>query len=106
MLSGGNQQKVVVARAVDGSPRVLIASQPARGLDVEAAKLIYDAIIERCSKGMATLLICSDIEELIAYSDRIAVLYNGSLAGVLSRGEATIAKIGDLMTGGSTVKSK
>jgi simple sugar transport system ATP-binding protein len=98
-LSGGNQQKVVVARAMEGDPRLLVACQPTRGLDVEASRFVYRVLQEAKTRGLGVLLFSLDLDEVLRLSDRVAVLFNGRLAGVLSRGEATAERIGALMTG-------
>ena len=98
-LSGGNQQKVVFARAMDSDPRLLVACQPTRGLDVEAARFVYETLRTARAAGMGILLFSLDLEEILLLSDRIAVMFNGSIAGILDREEATPERIGALMTG-------
>ncbi len=97
-LSGGNQQKVILARELQGDPDVLIANQPTRGVDINAALNIRNKIIDARNKGTAVLLISADLEEIMHMSDRIAVLYKGELNGLLP-GDATIEEIGPLMLG-------
>lgn len=99
-LSGGNQQKVVVARALARNPRALVAMQPTRGLDVGASAAVYDAIRAHTAAGMGVLLFSLDLDELREVSDRIAVMYNGRIAGVLDRDEAGVERLGKLMTEG------
>ncbi|MCX6361130.1 MAG: ABC transporter ATP-binding protein [Armatimonadetes bacterium] len=99
-LSGGNQQKVVVARALARRPRALVAMQPTRGLDVGASAAVYDAIRARTAAGMGVLLFSLDLDELREVSDRIAVMYNGRIAGVLDRDDAAMDQLGKLMTEG------
>jgi simple sugar transport system ATP-binding protein len=99
-LSGGNQQKVLLARALGGAPRALIAMQPTRGLDVEATRLVYKTFRDAQAKGLAILLFSLDLDEIFELSDRIAVLYNGALAGIVPRAEATPEEIGRRMVGG------
>jgi simple sugar transport system ATP-binding protein len=101
-LSGGNQQKVVVARALARQPRALVAMQPTRGLDVGASAAVYDAIRARTAAGMGVLLFSLDLDELREVSDRIAVMYNGRIAGVMDRDEAGVDRLGKLMTEGRT----
>lgn len=99
-LSGGNQQKLVVAREMSRSPRLLVAVNPTRGLDVAATAFVHDAIRSHRTSGGATLLISSEIDELLALSDRILVLYRGNVVGSLRPGgteDRTI--LGRLMTG-------
>lgn len=101
-LSGGNQQKLLVARALQGTPRLLVAMQPTRGLDVEASSATFREIRARTAQGMGVLLFSLDLDELIASSDRIAVMYNGRIAGIIQRAEATPEAIGRMMMSGST----
>ena len=98
-LSGGNQQKVVIARAMESRPRLLIACQPTRGLDVEASRFVYRTLREAREAGLGVLLFSLDLEEVLELSDRVAVLYNGALAGILPRSQATPETVGALMTG-------
>jgi simple sugar transport system ATP-binding protein len=99
-LSGGNQQKVVVARAMESKPRFLIACQPTtRGLDVEASRFVYRTLSQARAKGLGVLLFSLDLDEIFQLSDRIAVMFNGRLAGILPRAVATPENIGALMTG-------
>ena len=97
-LSGGNQQRFVVARELEADPRLLLAFQPARGLDLKGTQDVYAAIRERCQAGMAALVVSFDLDELISHCDRIFVLNAGRLqeAGSKDREE-----IGRLMVGGS-----
>jgi general nucleoside transport system ATP-binding protein len=101
-LSGGNQQKVVIARALDGQPRVLVACQPTRGLDTGASGFVYEALRKAREAGMGVLLFSLDLDEVLALSDRIAVMFNGQIVDVLPRGEATAETVGALMTGAAT----
>ena len=100
-LSGGNQQKVVIARAMDGKPKLLVACQPTRGLDVEASRFVYETLRAARDKGLGILLFSLDLDEIFALSGRIAVLYNGTLAGVLPRRDANPDNVGALMTSGN-----
>ena len=97
-LSGGNQQKVILAREINSDPRVLIANQPTRGLDVGAAEYVRTKILEARNSGTSCLLVSADMEELLQLSDRIAVIYGGQLMGILPRGADPMA-IGRLMMG-------
>ena len=97
-LSGGNQQKVILAREIDGDPEVLIANQPTRGLDVGAAEYVRGKLLEARNKGAAVLVVSADLEELLQISDRIAVIYGGEIMGILPRSADTYA-IGALMMG-------
>ncbi len=98
-LSGGNQQKVVIARAMASEPRLLIACQPTRGLDVEAARFVYDTLRQARAAGLGVLLFSLDLDEIFALADRIAVMFDGGVAGVLPRAQATSQNVGALMTG-------
>ena len=97
-LSGGNQQKVILAREMNAEPEVLIADQPTRGLDVGAAEYVRSKIIEARNNGAAVLVVSADLEEILQVSDRIAVIYGGELMGILPRGADTY-QIGELMMG-------
>jgi simple sugar transport system ATP-binding protein len=99
-LSGGNQQKVVIARAMQGHPRLVVAMNPTRGLDVSSTEYVYNAFRDARAKGVSILLFSLDLDEIFALSDRIAVMYNGRLAGVLERASATMEEVGRLMVGG------
>jgi simple sugar transport system ATP-binding protein len=99
MLSGGNLQKTLLARELAGEPLVLLAAQPTRGLDVGAAEFVHGRFLEMRSKGRGVLLISEDLEEILALSDRIAVMYEGRIVGVLERGEASVRQIGLMMAG-------
>ena len=98
-LSGGNQQKVVVARELDGDPKVLIASQPTRGVDVGSIEFIHQRLVERRDAGMAVLLISSELDEILSLADRVAVLYRGRVVGVVDGAEAESDRIGLMMAG-------
>ena len=97
-LSGGNQQKVILARELSNEPQVLIASQPTRGLDIGAAEYVRKQILAARNQGAAVLIISADLEEILQLSDRIAVIYDGQLMGILPRGADTM-QIGAMMMG-------
>lgn len=99
-LSGGNQQKVVIARCVSRSPKALLLDEPTRGVDVGAREEIYRLVGELVSAGAGVLLASSDLPELLGLADRILVLCEGELAGELSRAEATEERIVLLAAGG------
>jgi ribose transport system ATP-binding protein len=84
-LSGGNQQKVVLARWLSMKPRVIIFDEPTRGIDVGAKNEIYELMRELANRGVAILMISSDMEEVIGVSDRIAVMHEGGISGFLER---------------------
>ncbi len=98
-LSGGNQQKVIVAREFSRPIKVLIASQPTRGLDVGSVEYIHQKILEKRSDGCAVLLVSSELDEIMALSDRIAVMYRGKIVDVLPAEQATKEHVGLLMAG-------
>lgn len=98
-LSGGNIQKLILARELSRKPGVLIASQPTRGLDIGATEYIHNRLMEQRAEGTATLLISEDLDEIIALSDRIAVIYEGQIMGVIERQDATLKNLGLLMAG-------
>ena len=100
-LSGGNQQKIVIARAMDGLPRLLVACQPTRGLDVEASRFVYKTLREARAQGLGILLFSLDLEEVLRLSDRVAVMFAGKIGGILPRSQATAEAVGALMTGAS-----
>jgi simple sugar transport system ATP-binding protein len=100
-LSGGNLQKVVLAREFDGAPRVLVVASPTRGLDVAAIETVHRYIREAAAGGVGVLLISEDLDEIQALADRIAVMYEGEIAAELEAGSATVEELGLLMAGGS-----
>ena len=99
-LSGGNQQKLIIAREVDNNPHVLIAVQPTRGLDVGAIEYVHKALIEARDQGKAVLLVSLELDEIMDVSDRIAVIYNGTIVDILEAAGADENHIGLLMAGG------
>jgi simple sugar transport system ATP-binding protein len=99
-LSGGNQQKLILSREIGAEPRVLIASQPTRGLDVGAAEFVHRRLMGLRDSGHAILLVSLDLDEVLALSDRIAVLSRGQIAGLMPRREADREELGLLMIGG------
>jgi len=104
-LSGGNQQKLVLGRELARSPKLLIAMQPTRGLDVGAIEYVHARLAEQRAAGMAILLISTELEELLTLSDRIVVLRDGRITGEVCRSEATTETIGNLMLGEAGVPS-
>ncbi len=99
-LSGGNQQKVIIAREVTNNPDLLIAVQPTRGLDVGAIEFVHSALIEQRDNGKAVLLVSLELDEVMDVSDRIAVIYDGQIVDILDAKDADENKIGLLMAGG------
>ena len=98
-LSGGNIQKVVLARELSRRPRVIVAAQPTRGLDIGATEYVRAQLLEQRRSGAATLLISEDLDEILALSDRIAVIYEGQIMDILPREAATSRQLGLLMAG-------
>lgn len=98
-LSGGNIQKVVVARELSREPRVIIAAQPTRGLDVGAMEYVRERLLEERKSGTAILLISEDLDEIFSLADRVAVIFEGQIMGVVQRNDATSEKLGLLMAG-------
>ncbi|MFP7732759.1 ABC transporter ATP-binding protein [Priestia aryabhattai] len=104
-LSGGNQQKAIIAREVDRSPELLIAAQPTRGLDVGAIEFIHKKLIEERDKGRAVLLVSLELDEVINLSDRIAVIYEGKIVDIVNPKETNEQELGLLMAGGTREKA-
>jgi simple sugar transport system ATP-binding protein len=100
-LSGGNQQKLIVGRELDSNPKVLIAAHPTRGVDVGAQSSIWDKLRAARDDGLGVLLITADLEELLALSDRIIVMFDGRINAELDPHEATPEMLGTYMTGGA-----
>ncbi|HZN21428.1 MAG TPA: ABC transporter ATP-binding protein [Gaiellaceae bacterium] len=98
-LSGGNQQKVILAREIDRDPRILIAAQPTRGLDVGAIEFVHRRLVEERDEGRAVLLVSLELEEVLSLADRILVIYEGEIVGEFSP-SATEEELGVAMTGG------
>lgn len=98
-LSGGNQQKVVIARELERAPKLLLATHPARGLDIAATKYIQNQIITARDAGAAVLLVSTELDEILEMSDRILVIFDGSVMDILPQRDATIEKLGLLMAG-------
>ncbi len=99
LMSGGNQQKLLVAREIGGDPTLLIAVYPSRGLDIGAAEAIHEILLEQCKKGVAVLLVSEELDELFQMADRIGVLCSGELMATLEKKEADYDTIGRLMSG-------
>jgi simple sugar transport system ATP-binding protein len=99
-LSGGNQQKLLLARELETDPKLMIASQPTRGLDVGAIEFVWKQILEQKAAGRAVLLISAELDEIYALSDRIVTLYEGRITGEFSP-DAAPEEIGGGMLGGA-----
>ncbi|MCL4832332.1 MAG: ABC transporter ATP-binding protein [Caldilineaceae bacterium] len=98
-LSGGNIQKLILARELARSPKVLVAAQPTRGVDIGATEYIHQRLLDQRENGTATLLISEDLDEVLALSDRIAVMYEGRVMDVVDREETSAEELGLLMAG-------
>ncbi len=98
-LSGGNIQKLILARELSRQPSVLVAAQPTRGVDISATEYIHRLLVGQRAKGTATLLISEDLDEIQNLSDRIAVMYEGRIMGVMECSEATAEQLGLMMAG-------
>ncbi len=99
-LSGGNMQKVVLARELSSSPRLLIAAQPTRGVDIGAIEYIHQQLVDQRTNGLAILLISADLQEVMKLSDRIAVMYEGEIVGIFpNTPDLTEDKLGLYMLG-------
>ncbi len=101
-LSGGNQQKVIIAREVTNDPDLLIAAQPTRGLDVGAIEYVHKSLVEQRDKNKAVLLVSLELDEILNVSDRIAVIYEGKIVGIVDAKDADENTIGLMMAGGGS----
>ncbi|MBX3582433.1 MAG: ABC transporter ATP-binding protein [Rhizobiaceae bacterium] len=99
LLSGGNMQKLILGRALDSAPSVILANQPTRGLDVGAVGYVHRRLLDARARGAAILLISEDLEEILALADRVIVMSKGRLSAASPRGARTIAQLGELMAG-------
>ena len=98
-LSGGNIQKLILGREIDGKPPVLVASHPTYGLDVGATEYLRKQLLQRRKEGGAILLVSEDLEEISELCDRIAVIFQGEFMGILEADDPNIADIGLMMAG-------
>jgi simple sugar transport system ATP-binding protein len=98
-LSGGNQQKLIVARELSREIKILIANQPTRGLDVGSIEYIHSTLIKMRDNGVGILLVSAELDEIISLSDRIAVMYEGEIVATLDAKDATREELGLLMAG-------
>ena len=98
-MSGGNQQKAIIAREVDKEPELLVAVQPTRGLDVGAIEYIHKQIVAERDKGRAVLLVSLELDEVMNLSDRILVIYEGELVGEFDPRKTTVEELGLYMAG-------
>ena len=102
-LSGGNQQKVVLAKWVATDPKILILDEPTRGVDIGAKKEIYSVINDLAAKGVAVVMVSSELPEVLGMSDRIMVVHEGHVTGIIDAATADQAKVMTLATGGTLV---
>ncbi|CAH2212338.1 guanosine ABC transporter (ATP-binding protein) [Tepidibacter aestuarii] len=100
-LSGGNQQKIIIAREVTNDPDLLIATQPTRGLDVGAIEFVHKSLVEQRDKGKGVLLVSLELDEVMSVSDRIAVIYEGKIVGIVDSKDADENTLGLMMAGGT-----
>ncbi len=103
-LSGGNQQKLVVAREIGRDPELLVAAQPTRGLDVGAIEFVHSQILAERAEGKAVLLVSLELEEVLSLADRILVMYEGRIVHEFTADEADEETLGYYMTGGGGAK--
>jgi simple sugar transport system ATP-binding protein len=103
-LSGGNQQKLILARELETDPKLLLAAQPTRGLDVGAIEFVWSQILEQKAEGRAVLLISAELDEIYALSDRIMTLYEGRITGVYPP-DAPADEVGRGMLGGAAAEA-
>jgi simple sugar transport system ATP-binding protein len=101
LLSGGNVQKVVLARELSSSPEVIVAANPTRGLDVGATEAVRSLLLQAAGRGVGILLISEDLDEILLLADRIAVIYEGRIVGVVPRSTADVQHLGLMMAGAS-----
>ena len=105
-LSGGNQQKVIVARELATNPKLILAAQPTRGLDVGATEYIHNVLVSMRDDGTAILLLSAELDEVMSMSDRIAVIFDGQIVAVRDPSETSAEELGLLMAGHKADHSK
>lgn len=105
-LSGGNQQKIVLAREISREPSLLLAAKPTRGLDIGAIEFVRSRLVQERDKGMAILLVSSDLEEIVALSDRILVFFQGAVVGEMEGSAADMELLGAMMGGAKTLPAE
>ena len=98
-LSGGNQQKLVLAREIESNPNILLVGQPTRGVDIGAIERIYEDLMKLKSKGTAILLVSVELDEIMSLSDRIVVMNQGTIVGETNSSNATELDLGKMMSG-------
>ncbi len=105
-LSGGNQQKVIIARETGFEPELIVADQPTRGVDVGAIEFIHNVLVDLRNKGKGVLLVSLELDEVIMLADRIAVIYDGQLMGIMDATMTTREEIGLMMVGSHKIDEK
>jgi general nucleoside transport system ATP-binding protein len=105
LLSGGNLQKLILARELDKNPKLLLAGQPTRGLDVGATQYVRNEMIQQKAKGAAILLVSDDLQDILALSDRIAVMYGGRIVGEMTPEDLDLDRLGSMMAGTSRAEA-
>ncbi|MHB8071854.1 MAG: ABC transporter ATP-binding protein [Candidatus Cryosericum sp.] len=105
VLSGGNMQKLLLAREIEENPRLLIAEHPTRGLDVGATEFVRKTLLEQRDHGVAVLLISEDLDEILMVADRVAVMYEGRIVGIVDAHHVDIAQIGLMMAGAAGARA-
>jgi len=103
-LSGGNVQKVLLAREMSGNPKVLVVSTPTQGLDIGAVATVHQLLLDAAASGVGILLVSEDLDEVLALADRVIVMYEGAITGTVDAADATVASIGMLMGGGASAE--
>lgn len=106
LLSGGNIQRLILARETSGQPRLIVAAHPTYGLDVGATEQIRRLLLEQRERGTAILLVSEDLDEIMELSDRIAVMFEGHIVGIVDAEEADVEEIGMMMVGGTRARSR
>ncbi|MGI6226281.1 MAG: heme ABC transporter ATP-binding protein, partial [Peptococcales bacterium] len=99
LMSGGNLQRLLLAREISASPKLIVAAYPVRGLDVKATEFVHNTLLEQSKNGTAILLISEDLEEIFKLSDKIAVLYEGTIMGIVPSQKVSLEEVGLMMAG-------
>ena len=99
LMSGGNQQKLIIAREIGGEPKLIVAAYPSRGLDMGATETVHEILLEQCKKGVAVLMISEELDELFRMADRIGVMCDGEMMAILDKKDADYNLVGKLMAG-------
>ena len=99
LMSGGNQQKLIIAREISGDPKLVICAYPSRGLDMGAAEAVRQILLEQCKKGVAVLMVSEELDELFQMADRIGVMCDGEMMAILDSDKTDYDTVGRLMSG-------